>query len=321
MVTLLQRYLKPLVFSILLSACLYAVMIFISGTEDIKPALEKVRIPALALIFSLSLANYFIRFIRWNMYSKKLGHYLPVTKHILYYFSGFSLTTTPGKAGEAIRHIYLKPHGVPLRHSLAALFAERLSDLMAMCLLAGLATVHFSEYRSVELIIAICIFSLILLLQSRKAIDNVHQKLSGIAGARFHSLLEKVFKLLHSSSSLLQSRILFSGLVMGVLSWGCEGFAFYYLLQVLEIPVSLWLGIGIYAISVLIGALSFLPGGLGGTEAVMGLLLVAVGASPADAILATLICRLATLWFAVVLGLLVVLWLEYREPRLTAASG
>ena len=52
----------------------------------------------------------------------------------------------------------------------------------------------------------------------------------------------------------------------------------------------------------LAGALSFLPGGLGGTEVVMGGLLIAFGADGATAVAITLLCRLATLWFAVALG-------------------
>ena len=61
-------------------------------------------------------------------------------------------------------------------------------------------------------------------------------------------------------------------------------------------------GIGIYAIAVLAGVLSFLPGGLGSTEAVMGVLLVAFGADGSAAVAITLLCRVATLWFAVALG-------------------
>ena len=72
---------------------------------------------------------------------------------------------------------------------------------------------------------------------------------------------------------------------------------------------------GIYAISVLAGAVSFIPGGLGSTEAVMGLLLVLVGAEPATAIAATIICRLATLWFAVVIGVVVVGGIEISRSR------
>jgi len=48
--------------------------------------------------------------------------------------------------------------------------------------------------------------------------------------------------------------------------------------------------------------LSFLPGGLGSTEAVMAALLFAHGYTMPQAILLTLICRLLTLWLAVVIG-------------------
>jgi len=50
------------------------------------------------------------------------------------------------------------------------------------------------------------------------------------------------------------------------------------------------------------GALSFMPGGLGGDEAVMVGLLVWQGLDAADAVAATVIIRVTTLWFAVLLG-------------------
>ncbi|QVL49596.1 MAG: flippase-like domain-containing protein [Thiocapsa sp.] len=49
-------------------------------------------------------------------------------------------------------------------------------------------------------------------------------------------------------------------------------------------------------------ALFFLPGGLGGAEAAMVALLVAGGTMFGTAVLATVICRAVTLWFAVVIG-------------------
>ena len=62
--------------------------------------------------------------------------------------------------------------------------------------------------------------------------------------------------------------------------------------------------IGIYAVATLTGvAAVFLPAGIGGMEAVMTTLLVSRGASVSDALIATLLCRLATLWFAVLIGL------------------
>jgi uncharacterized protein (TIRG00374 family) len=84
-----------------------------------------------------------------------------------------------------------------------------------------------------------------------------------------------------------------------------------------DVPAAL--AVGIYAVSVLVGALSFIPGGLGSTEAVMGLMLGLVGADLTTAVSATLVCRLATLWFAVLLGLGCMAVLELpvgrRRPR------
>jgi uncharacterized protein (TIRG00374 family) len=58
----------------------------------------------------------------------------------------------------------------------------------------------------------------------------------------------------------------------------------------------------VYAFGMLVGGLSFLPGGLGSSEAVMIGLLMMHGFPESAAVTATLICRLATLWFAVGLG-------------------
>jgi uncharacterized membrane protein YbhN (UPF0104 family) len=70
---------------------------------------------------------------------------------------------------------------------------------------------------------------------------------------------------------------------------------------------------------VLIGGLSFLPGGLGSTEAVMTTLLGKMGYALGDALLITLSCRLVTLWLAVILGWLAVLILRQRAPAVISS--
>jgi uncharacterized protein (TIRG00374 family) len=70
--------------------------------------------------------------------------------------------------------------------------------------------------------------------------------------------------------------------------------------------------VGIYAVAVLVGGLSFLPGGVGSTEAVMTTLLATHGYSVSQALLITLTCRLVTLWLAVGLGWIAVFALRQR---------
>jgi uncharacterized protein (TIRG00374 family) len=86
-------------------------------------------------------------------------------------------------------------------------------------------------------------------------------------------------------------------------------------LELLGADISMPLAVGIYATGILVGALSFLPGGIGSAEAVMIGLLVLAGIDPTTAIAATLICRIAALWYSIALGLGIVLRLELRSGR------
>jgi uncharacterized protein (TIRG00374 family) len=121
---------------------------------------------------------------------------------------------------------------------------------------------------------------------------------------------DKLLNMLRSSSVLLRSGPLYIGLVLGVLAWFAEGYGLYIVLERLGAITPLLLAAGIYGVSVLAGAVSFVPGGLGGTELVMGSLLLLAGVDAPIAVSAVIICRLATLWFAVLIGLLFIVSIE-----------
>lgn len=78
----------------------------------------------------------------------------------------------------------------------------------------------------------------------------------------------------------------------------------------LGFETNLFVLMGIYCVSILAGALTFIPGGIGATEAAMSLLLIALGMEASIAILASVIARAITIWFAVALGLLSMLILN-----------
>jgi uncharacterized protein (TIRG00374 family) len=98
--------------------------------------------------------------------------------------------------------------------------------------------------------------------------------------------------------------------------WSLEGVAFWALLQWLgATEVTLMSAAAIFLVAVLSGALSGLPGGLGGTEATAVALLLLQGVSADIAILATAIIRITTLWFAVTLGLVIFPLAEVRSGK------
>ena len=139
-------------------------------------------------------------------------------------------------------------------------------------------------------------------------------------GHRYGYQFDRLARLLDSAAVLLRPGYLLFGLSLGVLSWGLEGLSLYWIAQEVGVRISVETGIGIYAIAVLAGVLSFLPGGLGSTEAVMGVLLIAFGADGPAAVAITLLCRIATLWFAVALGGVAVGVLSIGAPQSNKAN-
>jgi uncharacterized protein (TIRG00374 family) len=306
--------LRALILSMLIAVVLYLLAAIASDLEAIGSILSRLGVWELSLIFGLSLLNYALRFIRWHWYTRALGHAVPMTANLVYYLAGFAFTVTPGKTGEAVRSIYLKPHGMSYPESLAAFFTERLLDLMAMIFLSVLVMSQVQGYGWLIVAAAVIIIGVTLALRHLPLLERLQALIvDWIAAPRLKQLTAHLFALLRSAAALLRTRILYAGLVLSLVAWGAEGIALYYILIFIGLDFAMPAAVGIYAISVLAGALSFIPGGLGGTEAVMGFLLISAGADPASAVAATLICRIATLWFAVVIGILAMAGLEMRK--------
>ena len=90
------------------------------------------------------------------------------------------------------------------------------------------------------------------------------------------------------------------GLGIGLLAWGAEALALWLLLRALGHAVPLPSAIAVYALAMLAGALSFLPGGLGGSEATMIGLLKLLAVPLAIAVSATLLSarRITSQWIS-----------------------
>jgi glycosyltransferase 2 family protein len=267
----------------------------------------------------LSLLNYALRIVRWRSYLARLGHSVPLGFAALTFTAGFAYTLSPGKLGEMARARYYAPLGVPVPDVAAAFFAERLLDLVVMVVLSALLLTTSSRYggaiSGAAVLVVVALATLALLPWPALAVRLKNS--SKTPGASLRALTG-VASALASTRSLLHPGALASGFVLGLAAWGFEGVGLGLLSSIFP-PLQLApaTAIGIYGVAVLVGGLSFLPGGLGSTEAVMTALLAKAGFSLSEAMLITLTCRLVTLWLAVVLGWLAVLALRQRVPCLT----
>ena len=123
-----------------------------------------------------------------------------------------------------------------------------------------------------------------------------------------------------SSYLLFRPRSLAFAVGVGTVSWFGECVAFYWVLVGLGLPATPALVLQatfILAVGTIVGSVSMLPGGLAAAEgSIAGLLvLLAVTIDPATAAAATLLVRLCTLWFGVVVGVAALLLFA---PRLAS---
>lgn len=295
---------RTFLISVALSALGYLAVSLWGGWREVLNAVAAVGVFGTLIALGLSLVNYGLRFARWQHYLQLLDHSLPWRPSLRIYLAGFALTTTPGKAGEMLRSVFLKRHGMPYPKSLAAFFAERLCDLIAVLILVAIGAWRHESAQPLILGLGAILILGLGLLHVPGWLRAIEAKIARILRPGLRTFL------LSAIETVLQFRRCFTfstmtyAIVLGLFAWGAEGLGLYYVAQWMGTEISLEEALFIYAFSMLIGALSFLPGGLGSAEVTMIGLLLLNGMGEAQAVACTLFVRLATLWFAVVLGLL-----------------
>ncbi|RBJ84278.1 UPF0104 family protein [Pseudomonas sp. MWU12-2534b] len=292
---------KAVIISVFFSMLGYLAFSFWGGRAEVGEAVVKVGVWGVTIALLMSSLNYGLRFLRWQGYLDAFGHSVPWKPSLQIYLAGFALTTTPGKAGEALRGILLKRWGVPYTQSFAAFVSERLCDLLAVVLLTLLGLTIYPDARPIILVGAILVVAGFFILSQRKWVEYLADLLPA-QGGKVIGLLRQFFNVLLETQKCHRPVRLLGATLLSITAWSAEALAFYWVLNWMGLDITLFFAVFVYALALLAGALSFMPGGLGGAEAVMVAFLVWKGVPNGDAVAATLIIRLTTLWFAVGVG-------------------
>lgn len=296
---------RRIVTLVLAVAAVIAALTLVGDVRQVRDRLDGFAWPTLGAALALALANYGLRFLRWHGYLRTRGLVVPVGTSALVFVAGFSMAVTPGKLGELIKSYLLRQlAGTPIAASAAVVIAERVSDLIALLCLAAIGVALYGV--AVKVVVAcgaVIAVGLAFILWRALGVWFIELVTTPRRLARLRPRLLEVYDGL---AALAQPRVLAWSTLLSVAAWACEGLGFALIVGGFPgASVGLGLALLIYAATTIAGALSFLPGGLGVTEGAMTLLLVAnaTGVDRGTATAATILTRLATLWFAVALGL------------------
>ena len=306
--TIRARFNQGLAITLAIGVAVYAFFGVRSEWRETADALGAFAWRLLAVLLLLSLGNYAIRFVRWEIYLRMLGIRVPLRSSFSIFLAGLAMTITPGKVGEFLKSYLLKEgHGVPMATSAPVVFVERVGDLLGLILLASVGVAAYRPEAIPVLVVASVVsVAAIVILQSppltRLTLAVVRKLPVG------EKVAPKIDELLRASRALLGFKALSVGLVLATAAWFCECAGYWLAFGGFGVEgFELDLATFGYSFSTLAGVVS--PGGIGVTDTMLIKIAqhAGVGVDLATATAASFIVRVCTLWFAVGLGAIALL--------------
>lgn len=308
----IQAHVKRLTNRLLIGTLLgVAVFVAISLYADVNALGGRLRSFSWILllpVLMLTLTNYLLRFAKWHYLLGRTGARVAPGHSLLVFLSGLSMGVTPGKIGELLKSYLLKQtHDIPMARTAPVVIAERITDLLALMLLCLVGVFSYTTEPGFRVLLAFAgaaVLALTVVLASRRLMRGTAKVCARLPV--LHRLAPKIEEFADSISALLSAGPLALTTGLSVAAWLCECVGFWLIIGGLPgVSSPLQLAIFIYAATTVLGALSLLPGGLGVTEGGMTLLLIRTseGVTRSAAAAITILIRLCTLWFGVMVGL------------------
>lgn len=303
----LQNLRGKLLLSLLLGLVVFAGLTFYADFQAVWRSLGDFNWSLVPLILTLTTGNYLFRFVKWEYYLRLIGvRDLSRRDSFLVFFSGLGMVITPGKLGEWLKSYLLREvHGTPIARSAPILIAERLTDSVALLIIAGAGVFVFGNLWQVFVAVALGIALIVAVVSHRPtamALMRLGEHVPLVR--RFMPQLEEFYE---AARALLSPRAVIEMSALSAFSWFFEVLGFYFTL------VGLGVGAGgttmlhaafILPIATLASAVLMTPGGLGVAEGALVTLTVnLLDVSKSAATVGTFIIRFGTLWFGVIVGL------------------
>ena len=265
------------------------------------------------VILILSLCNYMFRFFRWEYYTKTLDIKVERKMSFLIFLSSFIMSVTPGKIGEVFNSYLLKEQiGTPVSKSAPIVFAERITDFLSLVMLSIAGALVFGYGTEIIISFGAAFVIMVFIISNKKlsyGIIGLLEKFKFIARVshKLHTAYDSIYQMVRFKELIIT-------IILSIFAWSFECFSFYLVINGFglgdTLHIDLLIATFVYGFATIAGAATMLPGGLGATDASITGLLVLLALPKSVAVASTLIIRAATLWFAVVVGIVAVMFYQ-----------
>ncbi len=305
---------------LLASLVVFVVIAVFAGAARVLSEILHARVYIYALAFASVTAAYSMRFWKWDYYTRILKLRVPRRKNFLVYLSTYSMKITPGGIGTVIAAYTLKRMTKRGFMRIVPIVAMNLfTDYMSFALLALVAALYTGRYVIyVAALATLLVIPFLLLMQ-----PHIFNRLRARAGRR--TIVGRAFthagRYYSALGALNKPKVYIVSLCLSLPADFTMSLALFLTLRSLGIRSHIALSTFVFSASQIIGMVSTLPGGLGAAEvSYVALLRVVMGLSVAVGSAAAIMTRLATLWFGVILGTVVLVYtMRYWRKRTNAS--
>lgn len=300
----IQKMEYTVILSVLLFMVIFVIASFYAGIEDVWDRFKQLTPSMFISLLGLSFVNYICRGLKWHLFGRKLGFGVPLKRMALYYASGMALTVTPGKIGTGLRLWLLnKCHKIKYSKGLPLMIMDPLTDLASLFILCIVSLVSFGGGHLASLaVFGSIIVSILTILTKPKWFLKIIKLVYLLFGKRKKRAFASLQKMSRNITKLVTPWVFSQTVFFSILGWSASVLAFYHIVISMGGDITFLECMFVFSFATIIGGASMTPGGLGGTEATMIILLLTLGIPNEIAIPATIVIRFVTLWFGVFVG-------------------
>jgi len=303
------------IFVIIGAIGIYAIFLMISDFSLIATKMSNFKVEYLPLILVIIPCGWLFLFLRWNLLLKNSNVNIPQKENFKIYFAGFALAITPAKFGELIKSQIMKTKfNVPHKTTSSLVLVERLYDLAGAIAVAfiGIWLIGIGGYI---IVIALAILILVFLMISSR---RIFEKFVGLVGKikfaqKFTHPLSESYEVIRTST---RGKIFLIATITTSAYWLLESLGVYFVLLAFGInELSYPIVVSIYTSSLILGAASFIPGGVGVTEGTLVGLLNYQGIDISETFALVVLIRIFTLWYSVAFGFIALKFSGGLNPK------
>ena len=281
---------------------IYAIFLFISDYNVITEKISNFKINYLPLILLLVSASWVPLIIKWHFLLKNSEINIPLTKSIAVFFSGAAFDITPGQIGALIKSQLLKTSSnISRTKTVPIVIVEKIYDLIG-AILASVIGIIILGMEFYLIIIAISSLAIIFFFMYHKPASELF--FDRISKLKFFSkYVENISEFNEVIKKSTNVKVATICILLALTYWFMVSAAAYYTLIAFDVNILDYLKVlAIYTTSSLLGAISFIPGGIGVTEGSIAGLFTLNGIDVSTALILSVMIRVLILWFSVCVG-------------------